>query len=310
MLPSIEALPITPDLAVICTPPETVPDLIRQLGERGTKAAIVISAGFADQGPEGKVFSNRYWTRRVRICCGSPDPTAWDHGAGLRPQRKLLACNPLKGDIALIAQSGAVVTSIVDWATSRHVGFSHLVSLGSMADVDFGDLLDYMAADPHTRAICLYVEAITEARKFMSAARAAARQKPVIVIRSGRTAEAAKAATSHTGALAGHDEVYDAAFRRAGMLRVDELDELFDAVETLAMGVQITGNRLSIITNGGGIGIMATDTLIEEGGKLAPLDDAVIEKLIAVLPPTWSRSIRSISSATHRPSAMPTRWVR
>ena len=158
-----------------------------------------------------------------------------------------------------------------------------------MADVDFGDLLDYMAADPHTRAICLYVEAITEARKFMSAARAAARQKPVIVIRSGRTDEAAKAATSHTGALAGHDEVYDAAFRRAGMLRVVELDELFDAVETLAMGVQITGDRLAIITNGGGIGIMATDALIEEGGKLASLDESVMEKLNAVLPPTWSR---------------------
>ncbi|GEO40758.1 GCN5 family N-acetyltransferase [Skermanella aerolata] len=288
--PSVEALPITPDLAVICTAPETVPDLIRQLGERGTKAAIVISSGFGEMGPEGKALEQQVLDAArphlLRVagpnCLGMMVP-----GIGLNAS--FAHVNALKGDIALIAQSGAVVTSIVDWATSRRVGFSHLVSLGGMADVDFGDLLDYMAADQHTRAICLYVEAITEARKFMSAARAAARQKPVIVIRSGRSDEAAKAATSHTGALAGHDDVYDAAFRRAGMLRVVELDELFDAVETLAMGVQITGDRLAIVTNGGGIGIMATDMLIEEGGKLASIDEAVMEKLNAVLPPTWSR---------------------
>ncbi|EWY37261.1 GCN5 family N-acetyltransferase [Skermanella stibiiresistens SB22] len=288
--PSVESLPIAPDLAVICTPPDTVPDLINRLGERGTKAAIVISAGFGELGAEGKALQQRALDAArphlMRIagpnCLGVMVP-----GRGLNAS--FAHVNPLKGDIALIAQSGAVVTSIVDWATSRRVGFSHLVALGGMADVDFGDLLDYMAADQHTRAICLYVEAITEARKFMSAARAAARQKPIIVIRSGRTDEAARAASSHTGALAGHDDVYDAAFRRAGMLRVGELDELFDAVETLAMGVQITGDRLAIVTNGGGIGVMATDTLIDEGGRLASLDETVMAKLDAILPPTWSR---------------------
>ncbi|UEM21244.1 bifunctional acetate--CoA ligase family protein/GNAT family N-acetyltransferase [Skermanella mucosa] len=288
--PTVESLPITPDLAVICTPPDTVPDLVRRLGERGTKAAIVITAGFGELGPEGKALQQRVLDAArphlMRIagpnCLGVMVP-----GRGINAS--FAHVNPIKGDIALIAQSGAVVTSIADWATSRNVGFSHLISLGGMADVDFGDLLDYMAADYNTRAICLYVEAITHARKFMSAARAAARQKPVIVIRSGRTDEAAKAASSHTGALAGHDDVYDAAFRRAGMLRVVELDELFDAVETLAMGVQITGDRLAIVTNGGGIGVMATDTLIEEGGCLAGLDESVMAKLNAVLPPTWSR---------------------
>ncbi|QQP89737.1 bifunctional acetate--CoA ligase family protein/GNAT family N-acetyltransferase [Skermanella sp. TT6] len=288
--PTVESLPITPDLAVICTPPDTVPDLVRRLGERGTKAAIIITAGFGELGPEGKALQQRVLDAArphlMRIagpnCLGVMVP-----GRGINAS--FAHVNPIRGDIALIAQSGAVVTSIADWATSRNVGFSHLISLGGMADVDFGDLLDYMAADHNTRAICLYVEAITHARKFMSAARAAARQKPVIVIRSGRTDEAAKAASSHTGALAGHDDVYDAAFRRAGMLRVVELDELFDAVETLAMGVQITGDRLAIVTNGGGIGVMATDTLIEEGGCLAGIDEAVMAKLDAVLPPTWSR---------------------
>lgn len=287
--PSVADLPVVPDLAVIATPPQTVPGLVRELGERGTKAAIVITAGFAELGEEGRALQQELLDAAkphlMRLvgpnCLGVMVP-----GQGLNAS--FCHVPPLKGDIALVAQSGAVVTSIVDWATPRGIGFSHLVSLGAMADVDFGDLLDYLAQDSSVRAILLYVEAITHARKFMSAARAAARAKPVIVIKAGRSEEAAKAASSHTGALAGADAVYDAAFRRAGMLRVAELDELFDAVETLATGVQIQGDRLAILTNGGGIGVLATDALIGSGGRLAQLSPETIGKLNGVLPPTWS----------------------
>jgi len=287
--PSVADLPIVPDLAVIATPPHTVPGLIAELGERGTRAAVVITAGFAELGEEGAQLQQQVLDAArphlLRVigpnCLGVMVPSQ-----GLNAS--FVHVPPLKGDIALVAQSGAVVTSVVDWATPKGIGFSHLISLGSMADVDFGDLLDYLAQDPSVRAILLYVEAVTHARKFMSAARTAARSKPVIVIKAGRSEEAAKAASSHTGALAGADEVYDAAFRRAGMLRVGELDELFDAVETLATGVKIDGDRLAILTNGGGIGVLATDALIGAGGRLAQLSPETIEKLNGVLPPTWS----------------------
>ena len=196
----------------------------------------------------------------------------------------------LAGDLAFVSQSGAILTSVLDWASARQIGFSHMVSLGGMADVDFGDMLDYLATDGHTRAILLYVEAITHARKFMSAARAAARSKPVVVIKAGRSAEAAKAAQSHTGALAGSDQVHDAAFSRAGVLRVETLDELFAAVETLGSAVRVAGDRLAIVSNGGGIGVLATDSLIKEGGRLAMLTAESVQRLDAVLPPTWSHA--------------------
>jgi acetyltransferase len=300
---SVAELPVTPDLAVICTPPPTVPGLIDELGRRGTRAAVVISAGFAESGEAGRRLQQEMLDAArphlLRIigpnCLGVMVP-----GRGLNAS--FVHVPPLKGELALVGQSGAVVTSIVDWAGSRGIGFSHLISLGSMADVDFGDLLDYLAADGGTRAILLYVEAITHARKFMSAARAAARQKPVILIKAGRTEEAARAAASHTGALAGSDAVYDAAFRRAGLLRVGELDELFDAAETLAMGVQTGGDRLAILTNGGGIGVLATDTLMQRGGRLARLGDETLRRLDGVLPATWSRGnpVDIIGDATGR----------
>jgi acetyltransferase len=179
---------------------------------------------------------------------------------------------------------------VLDWAAPRRLGFSHVISLGDMADVDFGDMLDYLAADRATSAILLYVEGLKEARKFMSAARAAARAKPVLVVKVGRFAEAARAATSHTGALAGSDAVYEAAFRRAGMLRVSDMIELFDAVETLALTERQRGERLAIVANGGGPGVLATDELIGLGGKLAKLTPATLARLDSVLPRTWSRS--------------------
>ena len=288
---SVDALPITPDLAVICTPPKTVPGLIDQLGQRGTKAAVVITAGFGEGGDaEGEALMQATLAAAkphlLRIvgpnCVGVMIPH-------LGVNASFVHVNPLPGDIAFVTQSGAVATSIVDWATARGIGFSHVVSLGDMGDVEFGDMLDYLAMDPKTKAILLYVESITEARKFMSAGRAAARTKPVIVIKSGRSDAAAAAAASHTGALAGSDAVYDAAFRRAGMLRVNDLSELFDAVETLAMGIKVRGDRLAILTNGGGIGVMATDHLVEEGGHMARLDDKTIATLNERLPATWSK---------------------
>lgn len=232
----IAALPETPDLAVIATPPDTAPGLIDRLARRGTGAAVVITAGFSEGGREhGRALQQQMCAAArpalLRIvgpnCLGVLVP-----GAGINASFAHVA--PQAGAIACVAQSGAVLASVLDWAHARGIGFSHLVSLGDMADVDFGDMLDYLAADAATRSILLYIEAVTSPRKFMSAARAAARAKPVIVIKAGRHPEGAKAVASHTGALAGSDAVYDAAFRRAGMLRVRDLDELFDAAATLA----------------------------------------------------------------------------
>ena len=194
----------------------------------------------------------------------------------------------LPGHTAFLTQSGAMATTVLDWALPRRIGFSAIVSMGDMSDVDFGDLLDYFALDETTHAIIIYAEAITHARKFMSAARRAARIKPVIVVKGGRAEAGARAAASHTGALAGADVVYEAAFRRAGMLRVSEVEELFDAAATLARMSPQQGNRLAIVTNGGGAGVLATDRLMEEGGKLATLSADTVAKLNAVLPPTWS----------------------
>ncbi|NQW11262.1 MAG: bifunctional acetate--CoA ligase family protein/GNAT family N-acetyltransferase [Alphaproteobacteria bacterium] len=289
--PTVEDLPFAPDLAVICTPPATVPGVIEALGRRGTRAAVVITAGFGEStGEDGRHLTQAMLDAArphlLRIigpnCVGILVP-----GLGLNASFAHL--NPPAGDLAFVTQSGAVATSVIDWATHRGIGFSHVVSLGNMADVDFGDTLDYLLADPRTRAILLYIEAVTHAPKFMSAARAAARAKPVIVVKSGRSAAAARAAASHTGALAGSDQVYDAAFRRAGMLRVFSMTELFDAVETLAYGSRIAGDRLSIVTNGGGIGVLATEALTDAGGRLAELATDTIKRLDAALPPTWSK---------------------
>jgi len=194
------------------------------------------------------------------------------------------------GRLAFVSQSGALCTAVLDWARSRGIGFSQFVSLGNSADIDFGDVLDYLADDPATEAILLYIEAVTDARHFMTAARAAARNKPVLAVKAGRVPEGARAAPSHTGALAGADDVYDAALRRAGIVRVLDIDELFDAVETLALARPLTGDRLAILTNGGGPGVLATDILVMGGGHLAELGEDTIRKLDAVLPATWSRA--------------------
>lgn len=287
----VSSLPLVPDLAVIATPPQTVPSLIAELGKKGTKAAVVITAGLGMRGDDGRSLQQAMLDAAkphlLRIvgpnCLGTLVP-----GIGLNASFAHLS--PVKGKLAFVAQSGAVVTSVLDWATSRGIGFSHLVALGDMSDVDFGDMLDYLANDPGTSSILLYIEAITNARKFMSAGRAAARMKPVIVVKAGRHPDGARAAASHTGALAGADDVYDTAFRRAGMLRVIHLEELFDAVQTLAMVKAPKGDRLAIVTNGGGVGVMATDALMDHGGELAKLDPKTLAELNEHLPSTWSKT--------------------
>jgi acetyltransferase len=290
--PTVASLPEVPELAVICTPPTVVPDVIGELGARGTKAAVVITAGLgAVKNPQGMTLKEAMLAAAkphlLRIlgpnCVGLLVP-------GLGLNASFAHTGALPGKIAFVSQSGALVTAVLDWAKSRGIGFTKFISLGDSADVDCGDVLDYLGSDPETHAILLYIEAITAARKFMSAARAAARNKPVLVVKAGRAPEGARAAASHTGALAGSDEVYDAAIRRAGMLRVSSTEDLFNAVETLARARPLGGDRLTIMTNGGGPGVMATDALIDAQGRLASLSQETLRKLDTILPFTWSRA--------------------
>jgi acetyltransferase len=278
-------LPSPPDLAVIATPPATVPALLDELGRLGTRAAIVMTAGLSAEHKRAALAAARPYLLRVLgpNCLGLLSPH-------LGVNASFSHTDALPGDVAFVSQSGALVTAVLDWAKSRHIGFSHMVSLGERADVDFGDLLDYLASDVHTRSILLYIESIEAPRKFMSAARAAARNKPVIVVKAGRAGQGVKAAASHTGALAGSDVVFDAAIRRAGMLRVDTLQELFMAAETLARFGANRDEALTIMTNGGGAGVMAADAAALAGIPLAELPNAVRDTLDQALPATWSRA--------------------
>lgn len=287
---SVASLPQAPELAVICTPAGGVPELIAQLARKGTRAAIVMSAGLKEPAGEGgrtleqaMLEAARPYLLRVLgpNCIGLLVP-----GMGLNAS--FAPGNARPGNLAFVTQSGALATAMLDWANGRGIGFSHFVSLGDSADVDFGDVLDFLGSDANTRAILMYAESVKHGRKFMSAARAAARNKPVIVVKSGRAPEGARAAASHTGALAGSDTVFDAAARRAGMLRVDTLEALFDAAETLAHPWPYRGERLAIMTNGGGAGVLAADALSLGAGKLASLEESTAQALGACLPATWS----------------------
>ena len=279
----VDQLPEAPELAVICTPPATVVELMRQLAQRGTQAVVVITAGLSAEQKQAMLDIAR--PRLMRIlgpnCVGLLAPHA-----GLNASFAHIPARP--GQLAFISQSGALVTAMLDWAEARDIGFSHFVSLGEHADVDFGDMLDYLANDPQTRAILLYIESIDDARKFMSAARAAARNKPVIAVKAGRSEQGSRAAASHTGALAGSDEVYDAAIARAGMLRVDSLEQLFLAAEILTRFRAPIGDRVTILTNGGGAGVMAADACAAQGVPLATLGELVVRELDTVLPANWS----------------------
>ncbi|MEO6033471.1 MAG: GNAT family N-acetyltransferase [Burkholderiaceae bacterium] len=278
-------LPLAPDLAVLCTPPATVAGLIGELGQLGTRAAIVMSAGLDASQKQAMLDAARPHLLRVLgpNCIGLLTPR-------LGLNASFAHTDALPGEIAFVSQSGALVTAVLDWAKSRRIGFSHMVSLGDRADVDFGDLLDHLASDGRTRSILLYIESIEEPRKFMSDARAAARNKPVIVVKAGRAGKGLQAAASHTGALAGSDVVFEAAIRRAGMLRVDTLQDLFMAAETLARFRGSRDDGLTVMTNGGGAGVMAADAAAWAGVPLLDLSPQVRAALDASLPSTWSRA--------------------
>ncbi len=286
----VAALPDTPELAVVCTPPAHVAGVVAALGARGTRAAVVLTAGQTPVQRQAMLDAARQHTLRILgpNCLGLLSPHT-------RLNASFAHTTAATGSLAFVSQSGALVTAMLDWAGGRGIGFSHCVSLGEHGDVDFGDMLDWLASDARTRAVLLYIESIQSPRKFMSAARAAARNKPVIVVKAGRSPQGQAAAASHTGALAGSDLVYDAAIRRAGMLRVDSLQALFDAAETLAHGRGTmpggtAWQRLMLVTNGGGAGVMAADAAATAGVTLSPLDPDTLAALNAVLPANWSKA--------------------
>lgn len=288
--PSVDKLPRQVDLAIIATPAETVPGIVEQCGKAGIQGIIIVSAGFKEIGTEGKALEQRILETRKKYNMRIIGPNCLGI---IRPHRRLNASFAAKmalpGNIAFISQSGALCTAILDWANSENIGFSNFVSIGSMIDVDYGDLIDYFGSDPQTRSIIMYIEGLTNARKFMSAARHFARTKTILVVKAGKYSESAKAATSHTGSLTGEDEVYDAAFRRAGLIRVEEIEDLFNCSEVLQMQPNPKGPNVAIITNAGGPGVMATDALIARGGKLAELSPKTTQALDQILPNYWSR---------------------
>ncbi|MCA3581914.1 MAG: acetate--CoA ligase family protein, partial [Bradyrhizobium sp.] len=285
-VPDLKSLPFVPDLVVISAPAAAVPEIVAEAGLAGVAGAAILSAGLGyGAGSLAEIAGQTARRHGMRLfgpnCLGVMVPRA-------KLNASFASHQPSDGHVALISQSGAVASAMIEWAAERRLGFSGIASIGDQLDVDVADLLDYFALDDHTSAILIYLEAVKDARKFMSAARAAARLKPVIIVKSGRMAQGAIAAATHTGALAGSDAVYDAAFRRAGMLRVYDLRQLFDCAKLLGRGFVPRGNRLAILTNGGGLGILATDRLAELGGVPATLTAETIERLDRMLPSGWS----------------------
>jgi acetyltransferase len=288
--PDVKSLPKVPDLAVIMTAAQFVPQIVRECGEVGIHGIIIMSAGFKEAGEEGKNLEDEVKAEKSKFpdmrvigpnCLGILVP-------GLSMNVSFANGMPEKGHVAFISQSGALCTSVLDWAYESHIGFSYFVSIGNSMDVNFGDLIDYFGQDPSTKSIVLYVESLSNARTFMSAARAFSREKPIIVYKSGRYPESAAAAASHTGALASEDSIYDAVFRRAGLARVYDFGNIFDFTDLIGRKRIPKGNRLAIVTNAGGPGVMATDSLISWGGKLVNLSDVTMKKLNDYLPPFWS----------------------
>ncbi len=288
--PDVKSLPNSPELGIICSAPEQVPTYIDACGAAGTMGIIVVSAGFKEAGEEGRELEQQIRDVRgkypgMRImgpnCLGYISPVNKlnvSFGDGM----------PKKGDIAFVSQSGALCTSVLDWAIEEKIGFSYFISIGNTLDVDFGDLIDYLGEDEDTKFIILYIESIAMARKFMTASRAFARTKPIIAYKAGRFPESAEVAASHTGAMAAEDAVYDAVFRRAGIARIFDIGKIFDVAELLGRKKAPEGSRLAIVTNAGGPGVMATDALIAANGELAKLSEDTMEQLNLNLPPIWS----------------------
>lgn len=288
--PSLKDLPEIPDLVVVTTPAETVPALMKEAVDLGIPGGIVISAGFKEIGPRGKQLEDEIMETirgKMRIigpnCLGVMNPLK-----GLNATFATTIARP--GNVAFISQSGALCTAVLDWSLKENVGFSSFVSIGSMLDINWGDLIDYFGNDPRTQSIVIYMESIGDARAFLSAAREVSLSKPIIVIKAGRTVAAAKAAASHTGSLTGSDDVLDAAFRRVGVLRVNSIADIFYMSEVLAKQPRPKGNRLGIVTNAGGPGVLATDALIQGGGELAEPSNETMEALNQILPAAWSHN--------------------
>jgi acetyltransferase len=279
------------DLAVVVTPADTVPGIIRECGEQGIKGAVVISAGFREVGPAGERLERqlmdhaRHYEMRIigPNCLGIMRPSL-----GLNATFSHNAAT--EGNLALVSQSGAICTSILDWALANGVGFSSMISMGAAADVDFGEVLDYLSVDPKTKSILLYIEGIGDARHFMSGLRVAARMKPVVIVKAGRYAEGSKAAVSHTGSMVGSDDVFDAAVQRAGVVRVHAIRQLFEAAQILSSGYRLKGDRLAVVTNAGGPGVMAADRAAEVGVSVAELSPETVEKMNEFLPEHWSHA--------------------
>ncbi|MEM3807854.1 MAG: bifunctional acetate--CoA ligase family protein/GNAT family N-acetyltransferase [Nitrososphaerota archaeon] len=288
--PSIKDVPEHVDLAVIATPAKTVPKIVEECGEAGVEGVVIVSAGFRETGEEGRKLEEEIKRIKERYGLRVLGPNCLGF---IRPPIGLnstfLLKDPAPGQIAFISQSGALGSAILDWAVSAHIGFSMFISLGSMVDIDFGDLIDFLGQDPYTRSILIYMESVGNAKKFMSAARGFARNKPIIVLKPGKHQTGARAALSHTGSMAGSFEVYRAAFRRVGVVRVDEIEDLFNCASVLDSRNLPAGPRLAVITNAGGPGVIAADAIAENGGVLAQLSETTIETLNSVLPPYWSR---------------------
>ena len=289
--PNIGAVPAQVDLAVVITPAQVIPSVIRDCAEAGVKAAIVISAGFKELGPQGADLERQLLEEAreggVRVigpnCLGVMSPPTGLNATFARGMAR-------PGSVGFISQSGALCTAVLDWSFRELVGFSAFLSIGSMVDVGWGDLIYYLGDDPRTRSILIYMESIGDARSFLSAAREVALAKPIIVIKAGRTAQGGKAAASHTGSMTGSDDVLDAAFHRSGVLRVSQISDLFDMAEVLAKQPPPRGPKLTIVTNAGGPAVLATDSLITSGGELTDLSKETFEEFNSFLPPTWSHN--------------------
>jgi len=279
------------DVAMIAIPARFVPDVIKDCAKTGVKAAVILSSGFKEAGQEGQKLNNKIIeiARKENIRIMGPNCMGF-----IRPSINLNASfskkAPIEGNIAFISQSGALGSSTLDWALKYNLGFSFFASLGSMIDISFNDLIDYLGNDPNTESIVIYMESLGDARKFMSAARSFSLNKPIIVLKAGKSKEGARAALSHTGNLTGNDEVFDAAFKRAGIVRVEEIDDLFDCAKTLSKQKTPRGNKIAIVTNAGGPGVLSTDLLIKRGGELSKLSKKTIKELDSFLPSAWSHS--------------------
>lgn len=289
--PTLKDLPEVPDLVLVVVPAKFVPQVIEDAGKVGTKSVIIISAGFKEVGSEGKALEEKiaeiakqYGIRIIGPnCMGTMSPASGFNATFARMEM------PKTGNVAFLSQSGALGSAVLDWAIARNVGFSGFASIGSMMDVNFGDLIDYFGTDENTKSIIVYLETMGEAKKFMSAARGFARTKPIIVIKPGRFEESAQAAKSHTGSMVGNAMFVDAIFQRAGVVRVDNIGDLFSCAAILNTSNLPKGANLAIVTNAGGPAVLATDSLMEQKGKLAHISDETVTALNPVLPPSWSK---------------------